>query len=210
MPAVEFDIPKEVYDKFDEFLGLLIELDQIRDDIYYPMRQRISASLEMMDENKGFAYQDDVVQVRVSLRFDEEDRHKVLDRSISFLWCDNLPLAVNRAIEILDGFCKELIAAKEPEPEVLIVTERPGYGDRREKTYKISKEWMNWFRRALPHWPPESPFEMGAIHAAKKYFQKFPEDRIERVPDRFLCTMSYGKFDQDLDIEFYRVAREKL
>ena len=197
--------PQEVYDKFDEFLALLLELNNVRDTLYMPINQRIAATLDMISEEKGMKIRDDFVDIRVSLRFDETDFNKVLERCITYRWRGDMSKYTERAVMLLSGWCDELRAAKEPEPEVLIVKDVPGPGDHRRKGYWISSEWMNWCRRALPHFPPEAPWEMGALHAIKKYFKKKPEDRIEYV-------FAVNPFDlsQDAPVSFYRVTREKL
>lgn len=194
--------PQEVYDKFDEFLALLLELNKVRDTLYMPINQRIAATLDRMAEDKGITIPDGFW---VSLRFDETDFDKVLERCITYRWLHGMPKYAERAVKILSGWCDELRAAKEPEPEVLIVKDVPGPGDYRHKGYWISSEWMNWCRRALPHFPPEAPWEMGALHAIKKHFKKKPEDRIE-----YVFAVNPYDLSQDAVVSFYRVTREKL
>jgi hypothetical protein len=200
MTAGCFEPPKELYDKFDEFLALLLELNPIRDTLYNPISQRIAATLNTMSEQGGFELRNDNARFWVSLRFDEDDFNKVLERSISFQWGYGLEQGTQRAIETLEGFCAELRAAKVPEPEVLIVEETP-----KGTIYKISREWLNWFRTVLPHYPPEAEFEMAGLQAAKKHFQEGPEDRIERS-----FSPIYNRRTDDIEIEFYRVTRVKL
>lgn len=200
--------PKELYDKFDEFLGLLFELDKMKDALYNQISQRVAATLDMMGERKGFELADEFTAMFVSLRFvkNDEGDYKVLERAIHLRWSHDIPRSIKRAMELLDGFCKELNAAKVPEPEVLIQEKGP-----KRLTYKISGEWMTWFRNALPHYPPEAAFEMGGLRAAKKYFQRDPLDKIERSSTPLgLSSACYGAVDRDLEIEFYRVTREKL
>lgn len=205
MTTSYFEPPKELYDKFDEFLGLLFELHLMRDNLYELFGNRVEATLETMKEEGGFGIKTPETKTWVSLRFDEDDNHKILARSITVThWSDPVK-AAEVSIEILSSFCDELRAAKEPEPEVLITKITP-HGNE----YKISKEWMNWFRKALPRFPPEAAYENGGLRAAKKYFQTGSHDRIERVPELLLNSAWYGAVDKDLEIEFYRVTRVKL
>lgn len=198
--------PKELYEKFDEFLGLLFELDAIRETLYNPVNQRIAATLDMMDEEKGFRINTNDGHVTIGVRFERtDDGYKVLERSITIDSYLDPQRLYETAIKVLIGFCGELVAAKVPEPEVLIVEETP-----KGKIYKISREWMNWFRAVFPHYPPEAPYEMGGLRAIKKHFQEGPTDRIERVPETILNSSWYGATDRDLEIEFYRVTRVKL
>ena len=197
--------PKELYDKFDEFLALLIELNKVRDTLYTPINQRIAATLDMMAQDKGIAIRDGFTDIWVSLRFGETSFDEVLERCISYRWRYNTSRYAERAVMILSGWCDELRAAKEPEPEVLIVKDVPGRGDYRHKGYWISSEWANWCRRALPHFPPEETWGMGALHAIKKHFKKKPEDRIE-----YVFAVNPYDLSQDAPVSFYRVTREKL
>lgn len=198
--------PKELYDKFDEFLKLLLEVNEVRDTLYNVISQRVGATLDMMGENKGILISDDFTDVWVSVRFDESDFGKVLERSINYRWRHHMSKYSERALMILSGWCEELRAALVPEPEVLITTETP-----KGKVYKLSAEWMKWFHRALPNYPPEAPWEMAGLRAAQKHFQRGPSDRIERVPNQLsMSNACYGVGDLDLEIEFYRVTREKL
>lgn len=206
MNRMSVEPPQELYDKFDEFLALLLELNSIRDTLYMPISQRIAASLDMMAENGGLPLRDERMSIWVTVRFDENS-FKVLERSIGYLYVTNADASMyaERGIKLLSDWCKELLAAKEPEPEVLIVKDVPGPGDYRHKAYWISSEWMNWCRRALPHFPPEAPWEMGALHAIKKHFKKKPEDRIE-----YVFAVNPYDLSQDAPVSFYRVTREKL
>lgn len=206
MNRMSVEPPQELYDKFDEFLALLLELNSIRDTLYMPISQRIAASLDMMAENGGLPLRDERMSIWVTVRFDENS-FKVLERSIGYLYVTNADASMyaERGIKLLSDWCKELLAAKEPEPEVLIVKDVPGPGDYRHKAYWISSEWMNWCRRALPYFPPEAPWEMGALHAIKKHFKKKPEDRIE-----YVFAVNPYDLSQDAPVSFYRVTREKL
>lgn len=203
-PVVE--PPKELYEKFDEFLALLLEVNKVRDTLYNVISQRVGATLDMMGEDKGIAIRDEFTDVWVSLRFDETDFDKVMERCITYRWRHDMAKYTERAVMLLSGWCEELRAALVPEPEVLITTETP-----KGKVYKLSAEWMKWFHRALPNFPPDAPWEMAGLRAAQKHFQRGPADRIERVPNQLsMSNACYGVGDLDLEIEFYRVTREKL
>ena len=201
MTAGCFEPPKELYEKFDEFLGLLFELDAIRESLYNPVNQRIAATLDMMGEEKGFRINTNDGNVTIGVQFERTDEgYKVLERSITIDCYSDPQRLYETATKVLIGFCDELNAAKVPEPEVLIIEETP-----KGKVYKISREWLNWFRTVLPHYPPEAPMEMAGLHAAKKHFQEGPEDRIERS-----FSPIYNHRTDDIEIEFYRVTRVKL
>lgn len=207
MPECNQEVPKELYDKFDDFLELLFELDKKKDSLYNLINQRVAATLATMGEQKGFELRDDFTAMWAPVRFGKTDDggYRLLERSIYLRWSHDMPKAIRRAMELLDGFCEELNAAKVPEPEVLIFANNTGRGDLRY-TYKISREWINWFRKVLPHYPPEAPLEMAGHRAAQKHFQTNPLDRIERV----FSPTAMQQQDGDVDIEFYRVTREKL
>lgn len=207
MSGIPVEPPQELYDKVDEFLASLLELNKIRDTLYMPINQRIAATLDMMGEQGGFPLRDERMSIWVTVRFDENDSFKILERSIGYLYVSGVEASTyaERGIKLLSDWCKELLAAKAPEPEVLIAKDVPGPGDHRHKAYWISSEWMNWCRRALPHFPPEAPWEMGALHAIKKHFRKAPEQRIE-----YVFAVNPYDLNQDAPVTFYRVSREKL
>lgn len=201
MTARCLEPPKELYEKFDEFLGLLFELDAIRGSLYSPVNQRIAATLDMMGEDEYFRIDTDAGRVTIGIQFERtDDGYKVLERCITLDYYLDPQRLYETVTKVLIGFCDELNAAKVPEPEVLIIEETP-----KGKIYKISREWLNWFRTVLPHYPPDAPMEMAGLHAAKKHFQEGPEDRIERS-----FSPIYDHRHGDIEIEFYRITRVKL
>lgn len=193
-------LPKELYDKFDEFLGLLFELNKVRAALHDHLNQKVAGTLDMISSEGGLTLKGDHVNLWISVRFDPDDDYKVLERriiSLSRLWRNT-----DQAMDILSGYIDQLNGGKIPEPEVLLVTDTPN-----GKKYCISKEWLKWYTRIFPYSrQDDGALEAATLQAAKKHFSTGVEDRIERK----VISQHWWQDGVSPEVEFYRVTREKL
>jgi len=207
--------PKELYDKFDEFLGLLLELHKRHKELYEPIAERVAVTIDSIVEVGGFRISSHGSSIFVGLRLGPNkggtvEDLQVLTRTIR-LDSSMDPMAGFRgAISVLQTYCDQLNASKIPEPEVLLVTHTP-HGNR----YAISGEWITWYRNALPFYPIENTYHAASERAANKHFRKEATDRIEWYPNKYSRDPSipdkcYDYSARDFEIVFYRVIREKL
>ena len=186
-------ILKDIDSKFIEFVTGLLELNKIRDTLIPPAQEMVSFSFNELKEKKGYF----LGGLTWAITLDPEDDPKIIKTTINKSYEGFVDL--NQVLETVTYMCKQVNNLKIPEPEVLI-TEKTETG---KKTYKLSREWINWY---LVIFPGHRGIPAAAMRAIAKHFKQGPDDKIEYI----VSELNINGLSESIGVKFLRITREYL